>query len=252
MRALILAAGIGYRLGGGEHQPPKSLLRFDGRSLLARHLDALAACGVEEVSVGVGYRAEAIAEEVGSAARGIDVDLVHNPDYHEGNVVTLWHLAERLEAGGSVLLMDADVLYHRLIMERLVASEHADCFLVDRDIEPGEEPVKLCIRDGRIVEFRKAVDPELAYDFHGESVGFFKLGEGTARALAATVRNYVARGRREEFYEEALRDLVLGERGSRFGFEDVTGIPWIEIDFPEDVDRAHREVLPRMLEHDAA
>ena len=71
MRALILAAGIGYRLGGGERQPPKSLLRFEGRSLLARHLDALAACGVAEVSIGVGYRADAIAAEVGRTARAI-------------------------------------------------------------------------------------------------------------------------------------------------------------------------------------
>ncbi len=202
---------------------------------------------MSEVSIGVGYRAEAIAAEVGRSTSGLEVDLVHNPDYQQGNVVTLWHLAERLEAGGSVLLMDADVLYHRMVMERLVASDHANCFLMDRDIEPGEEPVKLCVRDGRIVEFRKLVDPALAYDYHGESVGFFKLSEAMARALAETVRDYVARGRREEFYEEALRDLVLGEHGPRFGFEDITGLPWVEIDFPEDVDRAHREVLPRML-----
>ena len=120
------------------------------------------------------------------------------------------------------------------------------------NLEAGEEPVKLCVRDGRIVEFRKQVDPALAYDFHGESVGFFKLSEEMALALAEMVERYVSAGRRDEFYEEAIRDLVLGDHGPRFGFEDVTGLPWIEIDFPQDVARAEREVLPRMTEYDAA
>ena len=86
MRALILAAGIGYRLGGGEQQPPKSLLRFGGRSLLERHLDVLAGCGVDEVVIGVGYRAESIERELEEIDHGVRVELVHNPDFREGNV----------------------------------------------------------------------------------------------------------------------------------------------------------------------
>lgn len=252
MRALILAAGIGYRLGGGEQQPPKSLLKFDGRSLLARHLDTLTACGVREISIGVGYRAAEIAAEVARAGSSADVELVHNPDYREGNVVTLWHMAERLTVGGDMLLMDADVLYHSHIMRRLIDSDASDCFLIDRDIEQGEEPVKLCVRDERIVEFRKEVATGLEYDFHGESVGFLKLSEQMAHLLAGTVRDYVDRGLRDEFYEEAIRDIVLGDHGARFGYEDISGLPWIEIDFPEDVERARREILPRVIEYNAA
>jgi choline kinase len=248
MRALILAAGVGDRLGGGGQQPPKSLLRFDGRSLLERHLCTLAECGVREVAVGVGYRAEEIEREIRRIDCAVAVELIHNPDYREGNVVTLWHMAERLAAGGDVLLMDADVLYHGAVMARLIGSAHRNCFLLDRNIEPGEEPVKLCVRDGRIVEFRKQIADSLEYDYHGESVGFFKLTEEMALALRETVEAYVEAERRGEFYEEALRDLVLGEQGHCFGFEDVTGLPWIEIDFPEDVEQARREVLPQLLD----
>ena len=60
MRAIILAAGIGWRLGGADGQGPKSLIRFDGRSLLDRHLEALRAGGLSSVSIGVGYQAEHI------------------------------------------------------------------------------------------------------------------------------------------------------------------------------------------------
>jgi len=244
VHALILAAGIGWRLGRGE-APPKSLIRFDGRSLLERHLEILFAHGVDEVVVGIGYQAERVEAELERLGYGERVRTVPNADYHEGNIVTLWCLREHLERSGPLLLMDADVLYAPGVMARLVASPHANCFLLDRGIEPGEEPVKLAVRGGRPVEFGKALPPGLEYDYHGESVGFFKLEERMGARLGALARRYLERGRRDAFYEDALRDLLL-ETPHAFGFEDVTGLPWIEIDFREDIERAEREVLPRI------
>ena len=49
-------------------------------------------------------------------------------------------------------------------------------------------------------------------------------------------------------YEEALRDILLTGPRERFGWEDITGLPWIEIDFPEDVEKASTQVLPSMQE----
>ena len=172
-----------------------------------------------------------------------------NPDYRHGSIVSLWAARDALRAGGDVLLMDGDVLYDPRIMTRLVATRHANCFLLDRDFEPGDEPVKLCIKDGRIVDFEKQV--EHAHDYAGESVGFFRFGEDVCRALADTLEGSVAAGRTADMYERAIRDVVLAGPADRFGFEDVTGLPWIEIDFPEDVERARREILP-MIEKAAA
>lgn len=245
VRALILAAGTGMRLGGGS-LPPKSLLRFGGSSLLARHLEILFDLGVEEVVVGVGYRSDDIRREIASLGYGDRVGTVFNPDFEEGNVVTLWRLRGHLTRGGSTLLMDADVLYERAVMERLVRSEHASCFLYDRDFEPGDEPVKLCLRDGRPVEFGKVIPGGTRFDEQGESVGFFKLSQAAGARLAARAAAFLDAGRRDAFYEDALRELVL-EDGAAFGTEDITGHAWIEIDFHADVERAEREVLPRIL-----
>jgi choline kinase len=114
---------------------------------------------------------------------------------------------------------------------------------LDRDFEPGDEPVKLCVQNGQLVEFRKQVAADLTYDFAGESVGFFRFESAFARRLATRTEYYVAAGRHEEPYEEAIRDLLL-ETPSAFGYEDITGLPWIEIDFPEDMKRAENEILP--------
>jgi len=243
MRAVMLASGLGDRLGGTGETPPKALLRFGGMSLLARHIALLRAAGVGELVLCVGYRAEAITAEIAALGAEGFVRTVLNPDFREGSLVSLWCVRAALEAGGEVLLMDADVLYDRRMLDRLVQSRHANCFLMDRDIEPGEEPVKLCVRDGRIVDFEKKVEHE--HDFHGESVGFFRFSEAIAAELAETAERLVAAGARADWYERAIRELVLAAP-ERFGWEEVTGLPWIEIDFAADVRRAETEILPRL------
>ena len=246
MKALILAAGVGRRLGEAAGGRPKALLTFGGKTLLRRHVELLAAAGVDEVVIGVGYRAAAIEVELARIGSEKPIRSVHNPRYREGSVVTLWTLRHELAFGGDVLLMDADVLYDRRILSRLLRSRHADCLLLDRGFEPGEEPVKVCLRDGAIVDFGKRVDAP--FDDCGESVGFFRFGPAASRDLARAADAIVAGGRTDDMYEEAIRDLLLAGPPGRFGFEDVTGLPWIEIDFPDDVRRAEREILPRLAD----
>jgi choline kinase len=118
--------------------------------------------------------------------------------------------------------------------------------LIDRNFEPGDEPVKVCVQDGIPVELRKQVTPGLHYDTIGESVGFFRFDERAARRLADLVADYVNSGREHLPHEEAVRDLIL-ERSQVFQIIDVTGSPWIEIDFPVDVERAARDVLPQLM-----
>lgn len=244
MRAIILAAGIGRRLGA-THRGAKSLLEFGGRTLLARHLDNLAASGARHIAVCVGHEAGTLRNAIASSAHARLVSSVLNPAYDQGSVVSLWTMRHYLRAGGDVIVMDADVLYHAALLQRLATTRVRNCFLLDRDFEPGEEPVKLCVRGARLVEFRKHLAPDLQYEFAGESVGFFRFDEATARRLAEQTGQYVVDGRRQEPYEEAIRDLLLASPQD-FGFEDVTGVPWVEIDFPQDIARARETILPRL------
>ncbi len=235
--AIILAAGVGRRLGdglGGHAGLPKVLLAFDGVTLLARHLRILHQAGVARITIVVGYAAHSIRTALADSP--VSVDLVENPAYCEGSVVSLWTARDVLRSGAPILLMDGDVLYDRRMMSRLIGSARPDSLLLDRELDPGDEPVKLCIRDGSIVDFRKK--PTEAYDFFGESVGFFRFTPATAAELADRADTYVTTGRRTMEYEEPIRDMLMQSTPDRFGFEDVTGLPWTEIDFPEDVAKA--------------
>src|SRR5689334_5086346 len=80
--AIMLAAGVGARLSGGDEQfTPKALLRFDGKSLLQRHIETLQRFDVTTMALVVGYHAAAIAAEVAAIGANDFVRLVDNPDY---------------------------------------------------------------------------------------------------------------------------------------------------------------------------
>lgn len=263
-RALILAAGVGCRLDDGtpeSQRKPKALLEFGGKSLLARHVEILRGAGVASITVITGFAGAFIRAALAELRDGPPVSVLVNPDFREGSVVSLYAGREVLRTGDPVILMDADVLSDRRLMARLLDSAIPNCLLLDRAIGPGDEPVKLCVRDGRIVDFRKR--PTLPYDWHGKSVGFFRFTAATAADLADRVEQYIATGRRAMEYEEPIRDMIIASNATdaagthdtatpadaghpgHFGFEDISGLPWTEIDFPEDVEKA-RALVPEL------
>jgi choline kinase len=247
MRAIILAAGRGLRLVQPEDkQLPKCLLRFDGKSLLERHLRMLRGAAVEEIVIALGFRHELIEAELDRLAWQPRPEIVLNRRFELGSVLTLHAVADAMTRGGDILLMDADVLYDERIMDALVAGRSpVNRVLIDRDFEDGEEPVKVCLRGGVPMELRKQLAADIEYDTIGESVGFFRFTQSAARRLAALVADYVASGRAQMPHEEAVRDLLI-ERTQLVEVADVTGAPWIEIDYAQDLQRAANEVLPQL------
>ena len=246
--AVLLAAGVGRRLGGGR-AAPKVLLDFGGRSLLRRHMEALEACGVERLAITVGFGARQVIDHV-AAVRAqapdsrLEVSFIENPAFRDGSLVSLHAQSDVLRSGRDIVLMDGDVLYDDRMIRRLLARAGEGVLLVDREIEPGDEPVKVCFdADGRIVDFRKV--PERSHAWFGESVGFFRFSPRLAGALADRCAHYVARGLVKTEYEEAIRELILVEPDA-FAAEDISNLPWTEIDFPEDVAKAADLVLPQL------
>jgi len=240
--AILLVAGVGRRLDGAI-PGPKVLMEFGGQTLLERHIRALLAQGVDDIALTVGYQSEAIRREVARLGVSDRVHLVENPDFRQGSLVSLSVQAARLRGGRPVVLMDGDVLYDPALIGRLLAAPAENVLLLDRAIEPGDEPVKICLRGDRIVDFRKK--PDQPYDWHGESVGFFRFSAAMAASLADRCDAYVSQGRTGEEYEEAIRDLIQAEP-DRFAATDISTLAWTEIDFIEDVTRARDSILPRL------
>ena len=131
----MLAAGVGARLEKGADFPPKTLLRFGGKTLLQRHAEILRHCGIDELVMGVGHQAHRIRREIADLGIGDFVRTVDCPEFAKGAPYTMWGL--RGEFNGPVLFMDGDVLYDHRLMARLLNSDRQTCFAIDRKVRPG-------------------------------------------------------------------------------------------------------------------
>jgi len=246
MKSIILAAGIGQRLGNSSENKPKCLLEFNGKNLLQRHLENLHHYGIDDVIIVTGFESDMI--KLALSDIGADrVDICFNPDFTKGSILSMSAGLNLLGSEENFILMDADVLYDHNILGRLINSDKENVFLLDQDFGMGEEPVKLCVRDEHLVEFRKQLDENLAFDFMGESVGFFKFTSATGQLLGLKASEYINRGEDETPHEEIIRDLLLA-KPEQYSFEDITGLPWLEIDFPDDVVKAIDIILPKLTD----
>lgn len=240
MTAIILAAGVGRRLAPLTDRCPKCLLPVGGRSLLERMLDAMEAVGIRDALVVVGHCQEQIRTRIGTRYGPLTIRYAENPEYTKGSLLSLWHVRESLQ--GDTLIMDADVLFAPELLKRLVDAPAPSALLLDRSFAETGEEVKLYARGARVVALGKRITPP-AHDVVGEGVGFFKCGAVHAPALQACLDEVRREAGGGAEYEEALDRLV---RRAEVGWVDVSGLPWIEIDFAEDLRRAEREVLPRI------
>jgi choline kinase len=243
MKAIIYAAGRGTRL---QSDCPKILLEFGGRTLLEWHALRLREAGVREVVLITGHLREQIAELLPDicARHDIVVREIVNPRFCEGSLLSLKVSVPEIEDSSEpLLLMDADVLYPTGMLDRLIGSSHETALLLDREFSTDDDdPVLVPVKNGRPIDFRKQWTGDA--DFVGESIGFFKIAPADFPIL---IKETQARSRGSSCvtsYDDVLRTLVLA---GRFGYEDVTGLPWIEIDFPMDVIRARNQMVPAIV-----
>jgi choline kinase len=215
------------------------LIEVGGRSLLVRYFDALAGVGIRQAVIVVGYKQEMIRAAAGTSLSGVDVRYRVSDQYQRGSITSLWRAREELH--GDVLIMDADVLFHRHILKRLIASASPTALLLDETVTQQTEECMAIVRGGRVVALSKRMPDR--YDLAGEGVGFLKVQGADCPMLLESLRPHIERGELDMEYEDALRDFF--ER-ARVGYEPIGGLPWTEIDFQEDIVRAERDIVPKL------
>ena len=241
----MLAAGIGRRLyGDNNRELPKALLQIRGKTLIQRHVEAFSSFGIDELHLIVGHRSTDLLTEAQRWAVPGFISSTFNPRYFEGPKLSLAKGSEVLCSGHDIIFMDADVLYDVELLRRLVNSEHPNCLLIDKHFQSTDDFVKVCLNDGLVVDFGKNV--ERSCDFLGEWPGLLKMNSKTAIKVAETAGEYIERGDIEGAYEEVFREVILNRNSSIFGVEDISGIPWIEIDYKSDLKKAQSEIITKI------
>ena len=245
MKAILLAAGVGRRLRPYTEDRPKCLLPLGGKTLLDRHLDALEANGVHDVIIVLGHCGDQIRAAVAQRPDAARVQFLENTRYTEGSILSfntaIGHIDDDRDGA---ILMDADVLYPRELMRRLVQAP-GTAFLVDEtSLETGEE-MTVGIKDGRVRTIDRFVGD--GWDLKGETVGFTKFAAEDAPVLRKHVADCLAEGLNKAEYEAAIIRALKTHPGH---YALVGDLPWTEIDFDSDVEVA-KAMLPEVEALDA-
>ncbi len=236
MNAVILAAGRGRRLGKAADGRPKCLVMIGGRTILGHQLSALEGCGVDQYTVVVGYRAGEVIDEAKRFV-GDRVRFVFNPIFDETNTsYSLWLALNEMR--DSFFYLNGDVLFHREVMERLSASPFPSVLALELK-ECGDEEVKVELEGYRAVKVSKQIAPESAV---GEFIGVAKFSAELAEDMHRHLERLAARIQDRQAYFEKGLEMTLDDHF--VSVVDVTDLPAIEIDFPEDLRRAREIIMP--------
>ncbi len=237
MKAIILAAGKGTRLDGAAVKP-KCLVEIGGSTLLHRQIEALRSLNVKKIVVVIGFGCDSIREECDN-----EITFVENLKFAEtSSLYSLWLARDHLTEGFVVL--NSDVLFHPQMLANLLESSCEDALLIskteDESSPMGDEEMKVRLDKELVVDISKDMDP---LEADGENVGIVKFGAAGAKALVRYMDELIATGGVKDWAPRAFREYALHHPLHALSTD---GLPWIEIDFPEDYQRAVTEVYPKI------
>ncbi|MGA3564718.1 sugar phosphate nucleotidyltransferase [Melissospora conviva] len=242
MIGMVLAAGAGRRLRPYTDTLPKALVPVDGETtILDIALRNLAAVGLTEVVVVVGYAAEAVRARQAELEQrhGVTLTLVFNDKAEEwNNAYSLWLAREYFDRG--VLLLNGDTV-HPVDVERILLAEQGPGVLlaVDTVKKLAEEEMKTVFDDaGRLTRITKLMDPAQAY---GEYIGATLIAPHVAADLADALEKTWRRDP-NLYYEDGYQEFA--EAGGEVRAAAIGDLPWVEVDNHDDLVRA-REIACR-------
>lgn len=233
MQAMILAAGEGSRLGD-QLGRPKCVREVGGVPLVIHQLRALAAFGISDVVVVVGFEQAQVRDCIGRS-----VCYVVNDRFGQTNSLYSFLLGQRV-VDEDVIVLNSDVYFHPGMLGMLVDGGGSG-LLYDTGSGRDDEHMKVHVLDGRLVAMSKTLPMARV---SGENVGVLRLSRGCLGAIASVAGSIVARGGERAWLAAAINEVADVHP---FACHDVAGWPWVEIDFPMDLHRARAEVLPAVL-----
>ena len=248
MKAIIVAAGMGRRLGPHTAEIPKCMVEVRDKSILQRQVDALRAAGVDEINVVRGYLGDRITVP--------GLKFYENPDFRENNILASLFFAAPAMEGGFVFSY-SDIIYDATVTRALVAADGDYRLIIDRGWDrsyagrhdhPVSEGELTLVEGGLVTRVGKGlVSPEVTV---GEFIGlaYFSAAAATRlRAEHAALRADrgaaspfgTARTLRKAYLTDMLNHLI--DRGERMVPVFIDG-HWREIDTVEDLLRVRQEL----------
>ena len=230
MRAILMAAGVGSRMGGSIAQP-KSTLNVGYTTIIAHTVDMLTANGID-VSIVVGYRKEMIYE----ALSGRKVRFFLNPFYRATNSsASLWFARELIDGSDDVIFINADIYWEQPILDILL-SDGNDAVMLGDASRADNGDFFLNTVNGRVTAYGKELRRE---ERNTESVGIAKV----SKAFSLTFRKWLDAHIEDERYGTLWEGIFCSNSvGTPIHVADVGGRFQAEVDTADDYERVKEYV----------
>ncbi len=240
MQAIILAAGMGRRLGEFTKENTKCMVSVNGVRLIDRVLTQLAKFNIRRVVIVVGYEGRKLIDYIGNRyADKMEIEYVNNPIYYKTNNIYSLGLAKQQLQEDDTLLLESDLIFDDKMLELIVNNPWPDLALVAK-YESWMDGTMVCIDDeNNIVNF--ITKDAFRYDDtdkYYKTVNIYKFSKGFSKAKYVPFLDAYSRAvGNNEYYENVLR-IITFLNNKELKALPVGGEKWYEIDDKQDLDIA--------------
>lgn len=229
MKALILAAGQGNRLG---FKKPKALVTVAGQELLAYQLEWLRSAKIKKIGVVAGYQAPLLKDFI--QTQNPKVEIFENPNFLEGNILSLQVALPFFD--DDCLLMNVDHIYPKQLLGHFLEQTNGITAACDFDRPLVADDMKVLLNAQGSLE---AIDKTLK-KYEAGYIGMTFCPRAKIKTYREGFKKTLATFGPKSSVEKILG--VLAENREPIAIADLSGTPWLEIDTPEDLKRGEEKL----------
>lgn len=239
MQAIILAAGMGRRLGEFTQENTKCMVPVNGITLIDRTMDILARFSLKRIVLVIGYKGERLRKHVGELYQGIPVCYVTNPVYDKTNNIYSLYLAKNFLQEEDTLLLESDLIFDSAILDRMIKDPYPNLVAVAKYESWMDGTVVNVDESGKIQSFI----PKDAFQFDKQDSYYKTLNvykfkrDFLNQHYIPFLEAYSKALGNNSYYEEVLRIITLIDKVELKALP-VNGEKWYEIDDVQDLDIA--------------
>lgn len=240
MQAIILAAGMGRRLGSYTKENTKCMVPVNGVRLIDRVLTQLSALHLKRVLIVVGYKGKELIHHIGERyADALKIEYVENPIYDRTNNIYSLSLVKEQMQEDDTLLIESDLIFSDRLFSMILADERPNIALVAKYETWMDGTMVRIDGDGNIVNFvpKKAFNYQ-EVDSYYKTVNIYKFSKAFSQTQYVPFLDaYCKALGNNEYYEQVLRVITLLDKTNLKAL-DIGNEKWYEIDDVQDLDIA--------------
>ncbi|MDE6188408.1 MAG: aminotransferase class I/II-fold pyridoxal phosphate-dependent enzyme [Duncaniella sp.] len=236
MQAIILAAGMGRRLGELTKGNTKCMLEVNGEKLIDRVVRRLSALDLKRIVIVVGYERENLMGYLRTAYPSLDIEFVENPVYDKtNNIYSLW-LAKDYLMEDDTLLLESDLIFEDSVIDCAIDSSYPNLALVAK-YRPWMDGTMICkdSNDNIVTFIPKSAFEYEDTDSYYKTVNIYKFSrEFSSKRYLPFLEAYIKAMGNNEYYEQVLRVMTLIDNCD-IKAVDIADRKWYEIDDVQDL-----------------